>query len=147
MSWPCACTNGMATVADASSLLAQSRFSEIQRGFEETQSSGSLVIFATAAVVVVVLTPVSIALVLRVRERLRQPQRLAWRGMSQALGLNWSERRLLAQVARQRGLHPTAALLISRGAFESAVTAYLAQGAAPERSKAQLQRLRKRIFS
>ncbi|MFG0253089.1 MAG: hypothetical protein ACF8NJ_09475 [Phycisphaerales bacterium JB038] len=129
------------------STLAQARFSEIQRGFEESPASNSTLTYALVALGVLLLTPATFALVLRLRREMSKPDRIAWRGMSQALGLNWSDRRLLALVARQRDLHPAAALLVSRGAFESAVTAYLAQGGATSRAKDHLKRLRKRIFN
>ncbi len=127
--------------------LAQARFSEIQRGFEESPADNSTLTYALLALAVLVLAPAAFAIVVRVRQEMSKPDRVAWRGMTQALGLNWSDRRLLALVARQRDLHPAAALLVSRGAFESSVTAYLSQGGATSRAKNHLKRLRKRIFS
>jgi hypothetical protein len=129
------------------STLAQGRFDEIQRGFEESPADNSTLTYALLALAVLVLAPAAFAIMVRVRQEMSKPDRVAWRGMTQALGLNWSDRRLLALVARQRDLHPAAALLVSRGAFESSVTAYLSQGGATSRAKNHLKRLRKRIFS
>jgi hypothetical protein len=138
--------NVMMLVLAPAGALGQDRFGEIQRGFERAEHDGSLLVYFVVGVIVLILLPVAAALVVRLRRMWRQPEHVAWRGMSRALGLNWSEQRLLSQVARQRGLQPAAALLISRGAFESAVTTYLSHGGVPERSKQQIQRLRRRIF-
>ncbi len=74
------------------------------------------------------------------RDRLRQGP--TTRRLCRALGLDTPQRRLLEQLAVKTGVRCPAALLISRGCFDTAHRRYAPQGVELQ----QLNRIRRRVF-
>lgn len=74
------------------------------------------------------------------RDHIRQGPTM--RRLCRALGLDTPQRRLLEQLAVKTGVRCPAALLISRGCFDTAHRRYRPQGVALQ----QLHRIRRRIF-
>ncbi len=74
------------------------------------------------------------------RDRIRQGPTM--RRLCRALGLDTPQRRLLEQVADKTGVRCPAALLISRGCFDTAHRRYGPQGVELQ----QLNRIRRRVF-
>ncbi|MEE9129110.1 MAG: hypothetical protein V3T84_03765 [Phycisphaerales bacterium] len=74
------------------------------------------------------------------RDRIRQGPTM--RRLCRALGLDTAQRRLLEQLAVNTGVRCPAALLISRGCFDTAHRRYVPQGVELQ----QLNRIRRRVF-
>ena len=95
--------------------------------------AGLVIAMAMALVTVGVLSLVR-------RDHVRQGPTM--RRLCRALGLDTPQRRLLEQLAVKTGVHCPAALLISRGCFDTAHRRYRPQGVELQ----QLHRIRRRIF-